>query len=137
MICGYRMKASGSLFNFFVNRYFLEISIVFLQLQTLWIVLFVLGSDITAGTGHTGCFLLCAFQYYLYAVSFLCHCLDFIFRETRSLNNQLNMLTLSPQFFYHIEQTILVDGTDTLCCQLQGNPFVFFSQEKLLCLQIR
>lgn len=46
------------------------------------------------------------------------------------------MLALGSQFLHHIEKTFLVNGPDTLCRQFQGNPFVFFRQEKTFCLQI-
>jgi hypothetical protein len=66
-------QSPNQLFDLFMNSYFLEVWVEFLQLQTLRIVLFVLSGDVTAGTRHAGCLLLSAFQNYLYTVSFLCH----------------------------------------------------------------
>jgi len=54
------------LFDFLVNSYFLQDRVVFLQLETLGRVLLVLGGDVTAGTGHTGVFVLRALQDHLH-----------------------------------------------------------------------
>jgi len=62
------------LFNFFVYGYFFQNAIVLFQFDTLRSIFLVLGSDITGSAGHTTVLVLCAFQNYLYPVTFLSHC---------------------------------------------------------------
>ena len=43
----------------------------------------------------------------------------------------------APHFLYHGIKSLFVDGPDGLGRQLQGNPFVFFSEEETLGLEVR
>ena len=51
----------------------LEDGVIFLDLQTVRRVFFILGGNIPGSSGHTRLLMLCAFQYYLYSVAFFCH----------------------------------------------------------------
>lgn len=61
------------LFDLFVNGYFFEDRVEFLQLYSFRSVLTVFCGDVARGASYTRVFMLGAFQYYLYAVSFLGH----------------------------------------------------------------
>ena len=61
------------LFYLFMHCHPLEDGIIFFDLHPVRGVLFVLGGNITGGSGHSGSFMLCALQYNLYSVAFLCH----------------------------------------------------------------
>ena len=68
---------SKILLDFFMERIALEGSVELLQLDALRRILFVLGADVTAGSGYTCSFLLGAFHDYLNPASFLCHFIMF------------------------------------------------------------
>ena len=48
----------------------------------------------------------------------------------------LDFMSLLPQLFHHLVKAILVDRADAFGGELQRDPFVFFSQEIALCLQV-
>ncbi len=56
-----------------MNRYLFQVRVVFLQLQALSSVLFVLFSNITRHSRYSAIFLLSALQYNLNSVSFFSH----------------------------------------------------------------
>ena len=66
--------AAAALLDFLVNGNLLEVGVEFLQLQTLRVVLLVLGGDVTARTRNARRLLLRALEDHLYPISFLCHC---------------------------------------------------------------
>jgi len=47
------------------------------------------------------------------------------------------MRTSGTKLFNHVEQTTLIDGTDSIGGKLKRDPFVFFSKEETLGLQVR
>lgn len=56
-----------------MNGNFFQCWVVLLQFDALGCILFVLGSDVAAGTGEAGSFVLGTFENHLNPVSFLCH----------------------------------------------------------------
>ena len=86
------------LFDFFVNRHFLQIRVVLLQLQSFGSVLAVFGRDVSRHSRHAACLLLRAFQNHLLTSFFilLCHFLQLFFRQ-KSFSNQVAKIHI---FFY-------------------------------------
>ncbi len=50
--------------------------------------------------------------------------------------DKLDLYSFCSQFFYNGQQTILIDGAETFGGDFEGDPLVFFRQEKPLGLQI-
>lgn len=117
-----------------MNRHALQNGVVFLQLKTLCSVLAVLGGDIAARAGHTRCFVLCAFEDDLNAVSFsfLCHLLEFLKVEV----SDFCQIAFCDGVFDCAVEAFLIDDAKSLCRQVQNNPRIFFNPVELLCEEV-
>jgi hypothetical protein len=104
-----------------VHSNFTQVGIVFLFFNPLGRILFVFGGNVTAHTGNSRGFLLCAFQNYLYPVSFFRHTLNSSFLE---------------QAVKRCYNTDFIDGFDGGGTHLKGDPLTSIGKEKTLGLQV-
>jgi hypothetical protein len=72
-ITNHKNPQSKILLDFFMNSHLLHGCVEFLQLNALWGILLVLGSDVTAGACQTGILMLGALKDYLNAIAFFSH----------------------------------------------------------------
>jgi hypothetical protein len=105
-----------------MNSYLAHVRIVFFLLNALRCILFVLGGNVAAHAWNATIFLLCAFQNYLYPVSFFRHILNASFLE------QTVKSCVDANF---------INGFHGGGTYLQGNPLTGIGKEKTLGLQVR
>ena len=97
-----------------MNGDLLEDGVVFLQLQTLSGVLTVLGGDVARCAGHTGGFVLGAFEDHLHAIAFcfLCH-FDELLERLNVEVGDFGEVALGGCFLDGSVEAFLVDGAQT------------------------
>ncbi len=66
-----------------MHRHTLQYGIKFLNLHAVRCVLFILGRDVTRGSGHAALFVLCALQNHLDTIAFFSHGLELKWQHCR------------------------------------------------------